>query len=246
MADGLRIWRHPRRDESYVWGGDVAQGLEHGDNSVLEVLCLDDGFQVAEYQGKMEPAELGELAYMLGQYYNWAFGCFENNADLTPQTVCAQQLKYPHYYYQQTIGTDGNPDTRKYGWNTNLRTRYIMINDMRQMLGDGSIRIRSLYLLDEMEIFARSPRGRYEAISGGHDDLVMAFAIAVQMLQHALLVQADDQESLAPLVNGVPVRPGIDDVDEPLNPPTREARIAEAIQQREAEPTYVSTYGSLL
>lgn len=245
MPEGLRIWRQPRRGEDYVWGGDVAQGLEHGDNSALEVLCLNDGHQVAEYQGKMEPSELGELAYLLGQYYNWAFGCFENNADLTPQSVCAVQLKYPNYYYQQTVGSDVDTSTRKYGWNTNMRTRYLMINDMRSMLADGSLTVRSSWLLDEMEIFARSPRGKYEAIPGGHDDLVMAYAIAVQMFKYALLMR-QDEEGLQPLVDGQMVRPGEDDIDEPLEKQTREARIAAKVAAERTLPEYVTSLGNLL
>ena len=38
MAYDLRIWSKPVPAETYVIGGDPAEGLDHGDDSVLEVI----------------------------------------------------------------------------------------------------------------------------------------------------------------------------------------------------------------
>ena len=58
MAYELRIWAKPVPSETYVIGGDPAEGLEHGDDSVLEVLAGSTCEQVAELQGKVDPFTL--------------------------------------------------------------------------------------------------------------------------------------------------------------------------------------------
>ena len=47
MAYDLRIWSKPVPAETYVIGGDPAEGLDHGDASVLEVIVGSTGEQVA-------------------------------------------------------------------------------------------------------------------------------------------------------------------------------------------------------
>jgi len=232
--DEVRIWRRPQRGERYVWGGDVAEGLEHGDYSVIEILSLDHGDQVAEYQGKREGMELGELAYLMGQWYNWAYGAFENNADQTPNNKLLE-LKYPKLHFQQDHSKGYPVDTDKAGWNTNLHTRYRMVRQARSLLRDGSIVIRSQHLLDEMEIFARNSRGKYAALPGGHDDLVMAFLIATQMYYLVVQLEEYDSHGIAPMVKGQEVKPGQGDTNilmEDEDPRTREERLGEAAVQR--------------
>ena len=47
MPYDLRIWEKPIPSETYVIGGDPAEGLEHGDDSVLEVIVGSTGEQAA-------------------------------------------------------------------------------------------------------------------------------------------------------------------------------------------------------
>lgn len=252
MIPGLLIFRDPKPGKHYCWGGDVAEGLPHGDNSALDVGCVETGEQVASYCGKLDPKELGDLAYDLGSWYFYAYGCFENNKDLTPQsTMLNRNPPYPNYHHEEIHGTQNQPvETLKPGWNTNTRTRYLMVHETRKLHKDGSLVGHDDELCDELEIFGRNQRGKYEAIAGGHDDRVMAHFIRVMMWQVCLGRMADAAEDLEPMVAGKVVRRGVDDIDtfEPVEEQTREARLADhALEKRKQEYGYYeSTAGSLI
>ena len=42
----LTIYQHPLPDNIYAIGGDPAEGLERGDDSVLEGVCCNSGEQI--------------------------------------------------------------------------------------------------------------------------------------------------------------------------------------------------------
>jgi hypothetical protein len=244
--DELRVFSEPAKAQTYVIGGDVAQGLEHGDDSVLQVISVKSGRQVAEYYlPNAAPPEVGEEAFKLGKWYNNAYIGIENNADLTA-LYKLHELGYANLHYQENLDASPSPDgTRKMGWNTNLRTRYIMVDDGREWLKEGLVAICSPWLLDQMEIFAQNARGKYEAIPGGHDDLVMAWLIAVQMMKLKLTRQTHAEEELAPLWEGQPVD-SFEDMDPDGRPLTREARISARMHQKKETPDYQSTVGNLI
>lgn len=198
--EGVRIWEGYDPTKHYVFFGDVALGLEHGDDSALCWLCCETGWQVAEYHGKLAGMELGELAYDMGEFYGWAYGCFENNQDQTPNNKLID-MEYPQIHYEQKLGQRSGPqDTQKPGWNTNSLTRYWMVRHALTWIKDGSLKFRSKHLFDQMEIFAQNKMGKYEAIPGGHDDIVMAALGAGQMWDVWMKRSAED--NIDPLVAG--------------------------------------------
>lgn len=242
-ADHLRIFFKPQPKRNYVIGGDVAQGLERGDASVLQVIEVESGRQVAEYfLPTATPPEVGEEAYKLGAYYNEAYIGIENNSDLTP-LYKLHEMRYPNLHYQEELNALPSPTgTRKMGWNTNFSTRYVMVDDGRQFLKDGSVEVYSPWLLDEMEVFAQNARGKYEAIPGAHDDLVMAWLIAVQMWKIRLTRRRISEDLLMPLTSdGVPIA-GESDV--PLS--LEERLVRKAYAEEVDDPERYSTVGALI
>ena len=232
MSDGVRLYRIANPEKHYVWFGDPAEGLEHGDDSAICWLCCEDGVQVAEYVGKLAGMELGELAYDMGEYYGWAYGCFENNKDQTPNNKLVE-LNYPALHYEQKLGQQAGPvDTRKPGGNTNTITRNWMVHHTLWWTRDGSIRPVSRVLFDQMEIFSQNLRGKYQAIPGGHDDAVFGYLGACMMWRVWFERQANDE--LPPLVGGKIVERttlGLDLLTD-AEPQTREARLSEKALER--------------
>jgi phage terminase large subunit-like protein len=190
------VFIHPIDGRRYAIGADPAEGLAHGDDSCASVIDRDTLEQVAIIQGKLDPDEFGDLLDRVGRYYNNAYIGVENVADLTP-IYALSRAEYPNLHYQCVIdGRVYDKQTDKIGWSTNVRTRRILRNDALQMLRDGSATIYSHALLDQMEIFARNAKGRWEAIQGGHDDMVMAWMIALQMAKCADIVDDWRDEGL--------------------------------------------------
>lgn len=192
----VTVFKHPHPDNRYAIGADPAEGLAHGDDSCACIIDRDTFEQVAIVQGKLDPDEFGDLLDRVGRYYNNAYIGVENVADLTP-IYALSRAEYPNLHYQCVIdGRIYDRTTDKIGWSTNVRTRRILRNDALQLLRDGSAKILSHALLDQMEIFARNPKGRWEAIHGGHDDMVMAWMIALQMVKCADIVDDWRDEGL--------------------------------------------------
>ena len=218
MAYELRIWTKPVPSESYVIGGDPAEGLDHGDDSVLEVLAGSTGEQVAELQGKVDPFTFGELASMLGTYYNDALIGIENNKDGGANSTL-HELGYRKIYFEQKdLGEPYDKHTIKLGINTNIRNRHRLISQARRWMEDRSAIPVSKHLVAQFEIFVlRSTK--FEAIPGGHDDLVMAWVIAIEMLRVHLMMSDAKNTELKPLWNGKEVSDNLgDEFDiEPVN-----------------------------
>jgi hypothetical protein len=197
----LRVYERPIPPYSYAIGGDPAEGLPHGDDSVLEVMCLDTGFQCAELQGKIDPFTFAELAFMLGNYYNEALIGIENNKDGGANRVL-HELGYPNIYYEQKdTGEPYDKATIKMGLNMNVKNRHKLVAQARHFWSDGSCFVASRYLAAQMEIFVLR-NTKFEAIPGGHDDLVMAFVIACEMMRIGWLFQEAKTRSLNPIWEG--------------------------------------------
>jgi hypothetical protein len=175
---------------------------------------------------------LGELAYDMGEYYGWAYGCFENNKDQSSNNKLVE-MRYPNLHYEQKLGQQAGPvDTKKPGWNTNTLTRNWMVRHGIAFVKDGSIKPMSRPLLDQMEIFSQNARGKYEAIPGGHDDIVIAFLGCCQMWRVWFDRKKDD--NLAPMVGGQVVEQGVGGLDLLTDelPQTREERLGTKALER--------------
>lgn len=241
-----RVWEYPQKNRSYVIGGDVAEGLERGDDSVLTGICMETGEQVFEVQGKIDPITLGEMAYEYGMWYNRALVGMENNKDGGANRVLAR-LNYANIYLQQNnTGRVWDQATDRLGFNMSRKTRLEIIANAREMMQDGSVTVRSQHLLSQFEIFAMSPSGKFEAISGGHDDLVMAWLIAVELFRHQLEINALKDRVLLPYIDGKPWDPGLEDEVEEVSTVDRLVGQAQEKIELERQPIYPSTVGNLL
>ena len=68
---------------------------------------------------------------------------------------------------------------KKIGFNTNPKTKPILINDFVELFDNDDIHIKSLALLNEMKTYEYAD-GKMNAIVGKHDDTVIATALAIQ------------------------------------------------------------------
>lgn len=185
MSYQIRLWRRPQPGLIYGIGGDVAEGLPDGDDSVYEVLRADTKEQCCEVWGKIPPVEFGELGLILGLWYNKALIGIENNKDLTPLHVL-NEMGYENIYKERRESKLAwKQFTAKMGWNTNTLTRRPLVNRGRRALTDGAQVIYSHELWQQWHTFVLL-HGKYQAMPGAHDDGVMAYLIASEMCDVAL------------------------------------------------------------
>jgi hypothetical protein len=243
----LRLWRKPEENKIYAIGGDPAEGLAHGDDTVLEVFCVDDGEQVFEAQGKIDPMAGAEIAFMLGTWYNNALVCIENNKDGGMNRILFE-LGYRNIYYQmRDDGKAISGMTQKLGFNTNIRTRAQLITLSKNYVQDGSVTIRSEFLLAQMEVFGLEG-GKFQAIAGAHDDIVMSFLLCMESFRMQLLHEIGRTNHLNPLWEGQEVSEGYEDLDV-IDRQGMTDRLIEQSKHRNKQPAdqqVVSSVGALI
>lgn len=181
VEDDLRIYKEPELGGMYVFGGDVAEGIDGGDYTTCIVWDRRTGEEVAFFKGLMSPDVFGEKLNRWGRKYNDALMVVEiNNHGLTTLTIL-RQLMYPSLYFRQThfekIHTGW---TDKLGWKTTKLTRPLLIDDLAQALRDDLLVIHSKELLDEMTVMVYDKSNNANAPRGQHDDTIFAAGVGYQ------------------------------------------------------------------
>lgn len=174
----VRIWELPEVNKHYFIGIDPSDG-EGSDYGTISVWG-EDYKKVAEYYGKLHPDELAELGAFIGEFYNKAFIGVENNM---LSTILFLSKIYDNYYYTTIVDEKSLRKTKKLGWNTNSKTRDLMIDDFIILFDEGSLTIRSARTLQEMRTFVGKENGKREHADGKYDDMLFGDFIAIQMIK---------------------------------------------------------------
>ncbi|MEG2421238.1 MAG: PBSX family phage terminase large subunit, partial [Oscillospiraceae bacterium] len=117
--------------------------------------------------------------YCLGIYYNKALLAIETNFSTFPVQELSR-LGYPNLYNREVPDTYTGKLKKSYGFQTNAQTRPVLVAEFVEMAREAIETICDRETLGEMLTFVRNEKGRPEAESGKHDDLVMAYGIALQ------------------------------------------------------------------
>ena len=177
----LYIYEQPKSGKNYVIGGDVAEGLLNGDYSVAMVVGFDKHIK-ALYRGHCEPDEYEEMVRSLGKKYNTALLAVEFNKDGNWVNTALRNNEYPNLYIRTTVDDITKEITKSYGWLTNKKNRDFMLGEAKKWFNSTDM-INCKPLLEEMLTFVRDKRGKPQAASGKHDDIVISACIAIAVLQ---------------------------------------------------------------
>ena len=177
----LYIYEERLNDVGYCIGIDTAEGLEHGDNSVAVILKRDIPPTVSAILiGKIDPDTFGTHAIILAEEYNDAWLVIETNNHGFAVISIVRAAGYGNMYSEKTFDKWGLKESRKWGWNTNLLTRPILVDAIAQAVRDNALEIYDIDTIDEMSTFIINEKGRAEAQAGCKDDRVMALGLALQ------------------------------------------------------------------
>lgn len=173
----------------YFISADVAEGLEHGDNSIAKVFNIKTQEQVAEWSGHCEPSEFGTILYFMGRHYNNAYIAPEANNHGHATII---QLKNVHEYPEELIfesnyikerpDDDFNIPEKRYGWQTTNVTKKLIIDKMAQELIKKQLPKLSIEDIEEFYTYIIDAKGATNADTGMKDDRVMAWAIGRYLL----------------------------------------------------------------
>jgi hypothetical protein len=185
----FRIFKQRNESEHYFIFADVAEGLDHGDNSVAKVFDTDFDM-VAEWCGKIEASHFGGILSTLGRLYNNAQITVERNKDGSSTLLSLHdfhgypaELIFEHSaLIRETVDDDFNDPFPRFGWITGPKTRPLIINEMSAAIIERKIKGFSKEDIEEFYRFVIK-NGKAQAESGYKDDRVITWCIANYLLR---------------------------------------------------------------
>lgn len=173
----IKIYNVPNTPEitEYCIGGDTAG--EGSDYFIGQVLDAKTGNQVAVLKHQFDADQYTRQMYCLGMYYKQALIGIEANFDSYP-IMELQRLGYPKQYVREAQDTYTGRTEKRFGFKTTSLTRPTIISRLIEIVREHCNTIYDRDTLEELLTIIRNEKGRIEAPEGGHDDQMMALAIA--------------------------------------------------------------------
>ena len=172
------MYQIPKLGEKYYIGVDTSEGL--GRDYSTCIVLNKRGEEVAMFKNnKIKPYQFSEFINQLGHYYNKAHLVVEKASG---GHSVIERLRYEYKYMNMCKYKSYDQFNRvqvNIGFDTNSKTKSIIINDLRELFEKGQLLLHSSDILEEMKTFEVGDNGSMNAMSGYHDDLIMGLALAL-------------------------------------------------------------------
>jgi hypothetical protein len=186
------VWEHPIPNTQYLMGVDVASG-SGDDYSTIIIMKVDESGkeQVAEYQAKVAPEDLGDLAVAWGQKYNNAYTVVDVTGGIgviTMNRILELGYDTNSIHYSEIRIKPVKDRLQKYikivngkelvaGFSISTN-RQLMLQELEKHIRLTELIVRSSRFTSEMKTFVFL-NGRYDHMRGSHDDILMGGAMAL-------------------------------------------------------------------
>jgi intein/homing endonuclease len=186
------VWNEPEEGHQYIMSVDVSRG-DGEDSSTINILDFTTMEQVMEYQGKIQPDLLAYIVQEYGDLYK-AYTIVDVTGGMGVATVLKLiELGYTRLHYDTTNGKILNSRQKQMeAFKKNDKTpgftvgsvRLPMIANFEYKVRSNEVKIRSNRMTAEMKTFVYK-NGRPDHMDGYHDDLIMAMAMCLWILEHS-------------------------------------------------------------
>ena len=167
-------------DEDYAIGADVAEGLEHGDRSSLDVTAKSDGRQVAHWFGHSTRAvcpTAGPRWQVLRHRRAWPGLHRPRAQQLRPRVLLKLREIYPtRRITQEHIDRDRDDETPRLAGSTTRQSKLILVDGLKALLRAGQSGIRWIGTISEATTYVYDKSGSMNAQDGCYDDQLMSYA----------------------------------------------------------------------
>ena len=202
MSNSLWIWNEPVTGHKYVMGVDVSRG-DSEDFSTFQIIDFDTREQVAEFVGKIPPDIMAEICFKWANMYS-AFVVIDITGGMGVSTSRKmQELGYKNLYvdgvdYQNKWKYDPKQAEKIPGINFN--SKRVQIIAAFEEAVRHEFKLKSSRLLNEMNNFVYI-NGRPDHQKGGHDDLIMSFAMALYVAESSFSQLTKVTEQTKAMIN---------------------------------------------
>ena len=193
---GFLLWSAYNPAHAYAIGGDTAKGNGGDSNaSVLMNFSTIPIRQIGSYANNLIPAD--QFAHELkreGDMFGTCLIAPEKNSESGGSCLTTLKMIYPldKIYWQVPPDrlTDKPLGTGELGWETNMATKYTILNDLKSAFESGQLLIEDERILKEMRSFTYTDADDLgtakQGLSTRHFDLLMAAAICYAMRKYAV------------------------------------------------------------
>jgi hypothetical protein len=189
----LKVWKKPVSRGQYVIGADTSEGKPNGDYSCAQVYDRKTWDQVAVWHGRIEPDLFGRELYKLGIWYNEAMVAVERNNHGIATNLVLREVNYPNLWIREKPVQTEDKFMKEIGWYTDLRTKPLMISAQQEAIRDKQKLFHDKDTVTEHMSYHYDPNtGAANAVTGSHDDRVIADMIATQMLLKVPLADSNN------------------------------------------------------
>lgn len=190
-----RVWRRPcgcwlpdpcecegtlGNAPQHVLAADVSQGLPDGDFHAAQVIDHVTGEQVAEYQSRIDPDLFTMQLVLAGLHFNLAWIMVETTGGYGMPIArdLLHKLGYARVFTRKRVESRREKSEDRLGWDTNSRTKPMILARMHHLLREDTHGIRSLALAQQLTTYVHHDDGKQGAELEAYDDLLMAYGIA--------------------------------------------------------------------
>ena len=186
----LLVYMAPSPDHEYVISVDVAEGLEHGDYSVILVLNMRTLDIDAVYHARTDEVQLADYVYRTAEMFTPKGAAshppvvaIETNGPGLATFDRAEMLGVENLFMMPRFDSSNNTTTFKKGWRTDSFSKQTLVASVREYLDARLGELRYMPIIRECMTFVRNKNGKPGAKEGCNDDLVVALGIALEVAQ---------------------------------------------------------------
>ena len=195
---GLKIYKNPEKDRSYVMTVDVSRG-RHLDSSAFILWDVTEyPFRIAASYNNNEisPMMYANIIQRIARMYNEAYILVEIN-DVGAQV--ANDLYYEFEYENQFWTKSGDQLGKKGadpypGIRTTKKTKRIGCANLKDIIEKNQIIVNDYEFVTQLSTFVQSDSGSYEADEGFHDDMVMCGVLFAWLLTQPWFRDLSDKD----------------------------------------------------
>jgi len=188
FKEGYIEYEPHNAQSAYVLGADTASGSATGDYSAFIVLDVTSGRPriVSSFVGRDSPIQFARLVYSECKKYN-ATAVIESNSYGLSIIEYLRHQDYGKLFTNEKYDDMQKVWTTKIGFNTNSRSRPILLSKLQQFVNGNEVAIIDERLKFQFNTFIYNAKGRPDHAPGAHDDLVISLGLALQGIDQCMI-----------------------------------------------------------
>tara|TARA_Y100001963_G_scaffold40090_1_gene56166 strand:- start:32697 stop:34277 length:1581 start_codon:yes stop_codon:yes gene_type:complete len=195
--EGYRQYEKPKKFAVYTIGVDTASGSDEGDYSAFCTIdCTNKKSPriVSTFYAHVPPSEFAEQVMVEAKKYG-ALVVPESNSYGLSIIEYLMTHEFADMYRRTKYDKARKRWNELLGFNTNASTRSVLLGRILQYVSRGWLPIIDERLKAEVNAFVFNARGRPEADTGKHDDMIFATALALIGMDQVEYMRAEKEDT---------------------------------------------------